>query len=132
MTYPVITALTASLILIIQTVLATLVIKSRYKHAQGLGDGDHPDLIARIRSHANLTENAPIILVILGLLEMSGSSQTLLAVFGATLVIARLLHPIGLFKTHGTSAPRFIGVMATTIVGIAAAIMLIFVALEKL
>lgn len=132
MTYPAITALTASALFLIQTVLATIVIKSRYKHRQGLGDGDHPDLIARIRSHANLTENAPIILIILGLIEMSGASRMLLILYGATLVIARLLHPIGLLKTHGTSAPRFVGVTATALVGVVAAVHLIFITLERL
>ena len=78
MTYPVITAIAAGIIINLQMILMMICGKSRYKHAQGLGDNGQPELLARIRSHGNLAENSAIVLLVLGLLEMAGISQTII------------------------------------------------------
>ena len=132
MVYPVITAIAAGIIINLQMVLMMITGKSRYKHHQGLGDGDHPELLARIRSHGNLAENAAIILFILALLEMSGVSQTIIGGAAALFVIGRLLHPVGLFKTHGSSIPRAIGVTTTAIIGMFGGLALIYIAVGRL
>lgn len=132
MVYPVITAIAAGILVILQMVLMMITIKSRYKHMQGLGVGDQPELLARVRSHGNLAENSAIILIILALLEMAGTSQIIISVAAALFVIGRFLHPIGLFKASGSTVPRTIGVLTTALIGTFGGIALIYIALERL
>ena len=132
MIYPVITAIAAGIIINLQMILMMICGSSRYKHKQGLGDQGQPELLARIRSHGNLAENSAIVLLVLGLLEMAGISQTIIIAAASAFVIGRILHPIGLFKTPGTSIPRAVGVATTGIIGMAGGLYLIYIALEKL
>jgi uncharacterized membrane protein YecN with MAPEG domain len=132
MVYPVITALTAGIIINIQMLLMMLTGKSRYKYKQGLGEGNHPELLARIRSHGNLAENAAIVLVVLGFLEMSGVSSLYIGIAAGLFIFGRLLHPIGLFKTSGSSLPRAIGVTFTAAIGMIGGIALVAVAIGRL
>ena len=130
MHYPVITAIAAGIIINLQMILMAITGKSRYKHLQGLGVGDdQPELLARVRSHGNLAENAAIVLFVLALLEMAGTNQTLIAIGAAAFVIGRLLHPVGLFRTSGTSIPRALGVAATALVGVIGGLALIYTAI---
>lgn len=132
MTYPVITAIAAGIIINLQMILMMICGKSRYKHKQGLGESGQPELLARIRSHGNLAENSAIVLLVLALLEMAGTNQIIIIIAASAFVIGRILHPIGLFKTSGTSFQRAVGVSATAIVGMAGGLYLIYIALEKL
>ena len=132
MHYPVITALAAGIIINLQMVLMMICGKSRYKHKQGLGDKGQPELLARIRSHGNLAENSGIVLVVLALLEMAGTSQSVIAAAAVLFVIGRFLHPVGLFRTSGTSLPRALGVASTAIVGMFGGLYLVYIAIERL
>ncbi len=132
MTYPVITAIAAGIIINLQMILMMICGKSRYKHSQGLGDKGQPELLKRIRSHGNLAENAAIVLLVLGLLEMAGINQMIIIVAASAFVIGRFLHPLGLFKTSGSSIPRAVGVAATGIVGMAGGLYLIYIAVGML
>ena len=132
MTYPVITAIAAGIIINLQMILMMICGKSRYKHRQGLGDNGQPELLARLRSHGNLAENSAIVLLVLGLLEMAGINQTIVIIAASAFVLGRILHPIGLFKTSGTSAPRAIGVATTGLIGMAGGLYLIYTALQRL
>ncbi len=133
MHYPVITAIAAGIIINLQMILMAMTGKSRYKHMQGLGVGDdQPELLARVRSHGNLAENSAIVLFVLALLEMSGVNQTIIGAAAGAFVIGRLLHPLGLFKTSGSSIPRALGVAATALVGMIGGLALIYIAVERL
>ena len=133
MHYPVITAIAAGIIINLQMILMAITGASRYKHLQGLGIGDdQPELLARVRSHGNLAENAAIVLIVLALLEMAGTSQTLIAIAAIAFVIGRILHPIGLFKTSGTSLPRAVGVATTALIGVIGGLALIYIGIERL
>ncbi len=130
--YPYITALTAGVIVILQMTLMIMTAMARGKHKQGLGDGGKPALIAHIRSHGNLAENAPIILIILGLLEIAGTSTTVISIAAVVFVIGRILHPVGLAMSHGTTTPRVIGVLSTMLVGMFGGIFLIYTIISKI
>lgn len=58
----------------------------------GLGDGGNPLMMRRIRGHANFAEYVPLILVLMGLLELGGTARWLLHAIGAALLLGRLLH----------------------------------------
>jgi uncharacterized membrane protein YecN with MAPEG domain len=61
-----------------------------------IGDGGDPLLIARMRAHANYVEYTPFVLILLGLIELSGASATWLWVAGILYILARIAHPFGL------------------------------------
>lgn len=108
MTAP-ITALYAGLLAILILVLALRVVLVRRSAHIGLGDGGNDVLLTRIRIHGNATENIPIALILMLVLEVNGSSGALLHGLGAALVVGRLAHVQGLTSSAGDSAGRIVG-----------------------
>jgi uncharacterized membrane protein YecN with MAPEG domain len=90
------TLLTASALALVCLVLALRVGQGRFRHRVPLGDGGNPDMLVRMRSHANFVEYVPLLLILMGLLEMAGAARGFLIAFGAALVVFRILHPIGM------------------------------------
>src|SRR5262245_28762897 len=90
-----------------------------------LGSGGNPALEVAIRRHANWTEHVPIALLLIALLELNGGSPTLLHGLGASLLVARILHPLGL-KADDMRVPlRGIGALGTLLITLIAAIALL-------
>jgi uncharacterized membrane protein YecN with MAPEG domain len=56
------------------------------------GDGGDPILFKRIRIHANLTENAPVMALALGASEMLGMTQWILWLAVCSFLIGRISH----------------------------------------
>ena len=79
--------------------------------------GHKPDMKSRlfraIRIHANFNEYIPLFLIILGLMEMSGINRNYILILGWTMVVGRILHVIGLERSHATSFGRFTGSFIT-------------------
>ena len=110
---PKITLLFASLHALMLLVLAARV--ALYRHAQkvGMGDGGDKYLARRIRVHANFVEYVPMGLVLMGLLELSGVAAVVLWICGAAMLLARVLHAIGLTRKSGVSFGRRWGTLLT-------------------
>ena len=73
-------------------------------------------LRSAIRAHANFVEYVPIIALLVAMLEMSGSSAARVHVLMGALLVARLLHPLGMYSKPGTwqfSAGRVGGILIT-------------------
>lgn len=107
------TALYAGLLGLFYVGLSFRVIGLRKKHKIGINHGEEMELARAIRVHANFAEYVPIALILILLLELNQTSNWLLHVLGASLLIGRVLHSMGLSKSAGTSAPRFIGMILT-------------------
>ncbi len=104
-----ITAFYAGLLGLWLCYLYTAVVKYRREYHVGLGDGDKEDLHKAIRIHGNFTETVPYVLIIMILLEMMSAPHLwILHVFGAGLIVSRLLHFMGLRKSSGASRERTI------------------------
>ena len=90
------------------------------------GDGGNPLLAKRMRAHLNFAENVPIVLILIGLIEMTGKGAGWLAYVGAAFMLARVAHVIGM-DSDKPSPFRAGGVMATlaTQVGLGAVAVLI-------
>jgi uncharacterized membrane protein YecN with MAPEG domain len=101
LTFPAVTAATAGALGIWQVLLLTNVGVGRAKFKTGLGDGGHDGLTRPIRMHGNLTENAPLFLILLGLVELSGAWPRLVLVLGPTVVALRVCHVFGLSMRFG-------------------------------
>lgn len=92
------------------------------------GDGGQDGLQRRIRSHANFIEYVPFALGLIALYETGGGSQGWVRSLLIVLVIARILHPIGMLA--GPNTPRQFacrggGILATLAVMAVAAVLLL-------
>ncbi len=92
----IITALYASIIVLIAGILAWRVIKTRQSQGVGIGDGGNDRLIRRMRSQANLLEMALPILLLMLLMELNGMPGWILHLIGIAVTVSRVLHPIGM------------------------------------
>ncbi|WP_299192189.1 MAPEG family protein [uncultured Erythrobacter sp.] len=127
MPLPITSATTALLALLLLT-LAILTVRHRFRLKVGFGDAGDGGLIAASRSHGNLAEHAPIVLIMLGLLEYGGANAQLLMGLAGAFVIGRVAHAIGL---HGKDEPgkpplmRQAGVILTWLVMLVLIVMLL-------
>jgi uncharacterized membrane protein YecN with MAPEG domain len=73
-----------------------------------------------MRMHGNLAENAPLFLILLLLVELSGQWQARVPWYALAFIVFRLMHVLGLRISSGASPLRFIGVVGTvsTILGL--------------
>jgi len=109
-----ITSIYAACLGILLFILSVYVIRLRWKHRVGVGYGkNNKEMESGVRMHANFTEYVPTILLLMALAEISGSSDLVLHIIGGCLLLGRILHPIGLFLSTGSSAPRGIGMALT-------------------
>lgn len=123
---PVITSIYAALAALLVILLALLVVAQRRRSAVALGDGGDRLLQQRMRVHANAVENLPLALLLLLLLELGGADPRLLHGLGGALIVARVLHAWGLSRRPGTSFGRFYGTLATWLLMIAMAVLLLW------
>lgn len=93
---PVNTMLVAALLGLMKLALGISVTKYRFQNKIMWGDASDDGMARRIRAHANFTEWVPGTLILLGLIEMMGVSPIIIALLGAMLIIARILHAVGL------------------------------------
>lgn len=75
-------------------------------------DGGDPQMMRRMRAHANFTETVPITLLAMAAAEISGAPAVLLWSGGALLVAGRLLHHATI-RQYGWAIGRAIGMVMT-------------------
>ena len=130
--FPSITAFYASLLALIYVGLSLWVVGGRVSKGALFGDGGDDSMMRRVRSHANFIEYVPLAVVVIGFYEADGGLPTLVRVLLVLLLVARIMHPIGMFAAENTPrqfAFRGGGIIATlTILAIAAIALLIRVA----
>lgn len=108
-----VTGLYAALLGLLIIVLLLRIVAKRWRFRIGIGDGGEKSLLLAIRAHGNAIETIPIALILLAALELNKGSLFTLHVFGAGLLVARLLHAFGLSRSGKTSAGRFLGTVLT-------------------
>ena len=109
----VVTPIYAGLLALWFLVLSARVVQRRTSAKINLGDGGDAEMQRRIRAHANFAEYVPLLLVLLGFLELRHQSIYLLHALGATLLVARLLHGYALAFTEKWLPGRFFGTVLT-------------------
>ncbi len=110
---PLLTASYAAAIALFYLAMSAYVIATRARTDVLLGDGGNPAMLLAIRRHGNLSEYAPIALIVMGFAEMLGLGSTWLHAAGLLLLAGRVLHPFGLHAEPGGVAPRIAGTLAT-------------------
>lgn len=61
-----------------------------------VGDGGHELLMRRMRAQLNFAEQAPLTLLLIGLVELAGKGGVWLAPAGAVFMLGRIAHAIGM------------------------------------
>jgi len=123
---PAITGLYLAFLALLYAVLGLQVSRLRRGNRVLFGDGDNRELRSAIRAHANFMEYVPIIVLMIALLEMSGTPAARIHWLMGLLLIARLLHPLGMYvgpRTLQFQIYRVGGSSLTWLVLVAAAIM---------
>jgi len=111
-----ITSATAAFLATLLLITAVMTVRQRLKHKVAFGDAGEQSLIAASRSHGNLAEHAPIVIILLGLLEYAGANSILIASVAGAFCFGRVMHVVGL---HQDSVPgkapftRQLGVILT-------------------
>jgi hypothetical protein len=100
--------------------LGMRVAQVRAQFKVSVGDGGNEAVLRRMRAHANYHENMPIVLILVGLLEVAGADNRIL--WGAVIlfVLVRIAHGFGMDRPS-PSRFRSIGAMGTAILQVALA-----------
>jgi len=80
------------------------------------GDPPNMELVERVRVHQNFLEYVPIILILMGAIELNGGSATFLHSIGIALIVARIAHAIGLKHDNMGHPGRLIGAGGTALI----------------
>ncbi len=86
------------------------------------GEPANMELVQRVRAHQNFLEYVPMILILMGAIELSGGSGTFLHGVGIVLIVARVAHAIGLKHDNMAHPGRLVGAGGTALVTLVAAI----------
>jgi uncharacterized membrane protein YecN with MAPEG domain len=122
---PNITGFYLAILLLLYIVLGLQVSRLRRGHRVLFGDGDNIKLRSAIRAHANFAEYVPIVALMVGLLEMSGMPASRVHWLMGALLLARLLHPLGMYvgpRSWQFQVCRVGGITITLFVMVSAAI----------
>ena len=113
MTLPLITAMTASVLALMQAFLMVTVGNRRRAKAISFGDGGDGDMLRLMRRHGNFTENAPMVLILLALMEMLGAPSAGVMTIAVMFVLTRICHAIALSADGLPLVFRVLGALGT-------------------
>lgn len=82
----------------------------RHKAKVSIGDGGDMALIARMRAQANFIEYTPIVLILIGAIELSQGASTWLWAVAAIYLLGRIGHALGM---DGLRMGRMIGTLTS-------------------
>ena len=105
--------------------------QARTSEKVSVGDGGNEMVIRRMRAHANFIESAPMVLILIAALELTGGTSTWLWAVGIAYTIGRLLHPLGM-DGGALAKGRMIGTLLTMLTLLGLAIMALVSVYSKL
>lgn len=108
--------------------LAIAVVRLRARLNLPYGDGGNEQLLHAIRAHGNFQEWVPFTGLLIVGLEVVGRSDLYIHGLMAALLIARVMHPIGLYSKVGTPlylVGRISGALTTWVVMLSASVLIV-------
>lgn len=110
-----VTAFVAAVCALLLLFTAIDTVRQRMRAQAAFGDAGDAKLISASRSHGNLAEHAPIVILLLAFLELSHVWHLGLMAIGAIFLFGRVLHIWGLYLPMSTKPPlpRSLGVIIT-------------------
>ncbi len=109
----IIVPLYAGICAIIYAILTIRTILGRFKHKISIGHGSNPVFERVVRAHGNFSEYTPFILFLLALLELRNMSPYFLHTAGIILVLARVIHAVGITQGKNENVLRPLGMIPT-------------------
>jgi hypothetical protein len=79
------------------------------------GDPANMELAEKVRRHQNFLEYVPMLLIVMGAIELNGGSSTFLYVVGALLIVVRIAHAAGLKRDNMAHPGRLVGAAGTAL-----------------
>ena len=122
---PIIVPTYAAILVLIFVFLSARVIQMRASAKIGIGTGNDPAMERRIRVHGNFSEYVPLALLLLTFMEMLHLSRYLIHVLCIVLIVARIVHAIGVTPVQENLPMRVGSVLATFAVLIIASLALL-------
>jgi uncharacterized membrane protein YecN with MAPEG domain len=122
-------SLWAGLCLLLLMVLSVLTVRQRQTHKVAIGHGGVESVERATRAFGNAAEYIPAGLSVLALMVLVGAPPLTLHLAGATLLIGRLAHAVGMSRTSGPSSGRIGGMLVTYLFLLCSAVTLIFYAI---
>ena len=129
MQLPSITAAYVAVLALLYAALGLQVVRLRRRNRASFGDGESTQLRSAIRAHAHFSEYVPIIALMVAMLEISGLPALRVHILMAALLVARLLHPLGMYAKPQTLqffVGRVGGMTITISVMIASAVLILW------
>lgn len=111
-----ITAFVAAVCAIMLLITGVDTVRQRMRLKAAFGDAGDAKLISASRSHGNLAEHAPIVIIMIGMLEMAQAPHMILMGIGALFLFGRAAHIVGIYTASEPGkppVPRQIGVVLT-------------------
>ncbi len=124
-TLPFVTAFYAALTGLLAAFLAINVIRQRVRLKIDDVDGNNVEMRRVIRAHGNFCEYAPLILILMGAAEMSGSPKLAIHVLGVAMILSRVLSAWGLSHSLGQSLGRQAGASIAVLILLVASVMIL-------
>lgn len=109
------TTLYIGLFALLMLVLKLNVGRVRASKKINLGDGNDDAMQRAIRVQGNAVEDVPVVLLGLVGLGLMGAPVMLIHAIGATFLVARILHAVGLGGMAGAGVGRLIGTLLSLI-----------------
>lgn len=85
------------------------------------GEPKNMELAERVRRHQNFLEYVPMLLILMGAIELGGGNAVFLHVVGLLLIGARVAHAIGLKHDDMSHIGRLVGAGGTALLTVVAA-----------
>jgi uncharacterized membrane protein YecN with MAPEG domain len=126
---PSITAAYLAVLGLLYAGLSLQVVRLRQKFRVAFGDGANDQLRNAIRAHSHFAEYVPVIALMVAMLESGGLPPIAVHLLMGALLIARVLHPFGMYaepKTTQFQITRVGGMVITIIVMISAAALILW------
>ena len=110
-----VTAFVAAICALLLLLTAIDTVRQRIRAQAAFGDAGDAKLISASRSHGNLAEHAPIVILLLAFLELAHAWHIGLMAIGALFLFGRVMHIWGLYLPASTKPPlpRSLGVIIT-------------------
>ncbi len=99
---PLYSAYLGAFLIVLQTVLAAMVGGYRGRNRKALGYDDDMRLERSVRRHANMTEYAPIFLIVLALYELIAGQSSTIFWLSVLFACSRIFHVIGFSSSAGS------------------------------
>ncbi|MBL4892507.1 MAG: MAPEG family protein [Rhizobiaceae bacterium] len=123
------TGIYASLLAILGIYLSIMVSAMRGKTGIAILHGENMVLAERMRRHGNFIESVPLVLILMGAVELGGASPNWLHAIGGILLVSRIIHPFGIDHQKPDAPARIIGTVGTQIATLIAVVFLVWSAL---